>query len=106
MAGSETKPKQGGEARKKYVRDMEAELKELDARLDVLESEAEKADAESTIGYGEQIYELREKREHLRDMIADLEKAGEGDWKDLKREVDEAVLDFKTALDVACTRFE
>ena len=89
-----------------YRQKKESELKELIARLNRLESEADKAEAEAKIGYTEQIYELQEKRDHLREKIEAL-KETEGDaWKEMVEDIDEATTDFRTALDVALTRFE
>jgi small-conductance mechanosensitive channel len=94
------------ETRDAYRQKCEAELKELDARLDLLESRAEKAEAEAKIGYSEQIYELREKRDNLKKSIAGLKEATGEAWTEMKQHVEEAVADLKTALDVAATRFE
>ena len=89
-----------------YRQKKESELKELIARLNRLESEADMAEAEAKIGYTEQIYELQEKRDHLREKIEALKKA-EGDaWKEMVEDIDETATDFRTALDVALTRFE
>jgi chromosome segregation ATPase len=93
------------ETREAYAQRREAELKELNARLYSLEAQAEHAEAEAKIGYGEQIYELKEKRRHARDKIEELKRAGGEAWKDLVDGIEEAVTDFRTALDVASTRF-
>jgi uncharacterized coiled-coil DUF342 family protein len=94
------------QARDAYIEKREAELEELDARLDLLESEAEKADAEAKIGYSEQIYELREKRDNLMAKIGELKDASGEAWRGMKKGIEDAVIDFRTALDVAFTRFE
>jgi hypothetical protein len=107
---SERKDKAKGrtmeDTRDAYRRKSEAELKELNARLDLLDSKAQKADAEAKIGFTEQIYELKEKRDNLRDRIEDLKEASGDAWKDLRKGIEEAALDLRTALDVASTRFE
>jgi hypothetical protein len=91
--------------RQVYTLKRQAELRELIARLELIESQAEKADAEAKLGYNEQIYELREKRKEVADHIEDLKTAEAGNWNDLKKQTEEAILDFRTALDVAATRF-
>jgi hypothetical protein len=94
------------ETKVEYMRKQQAELKELEARLDLLESKADMADAEAKIGFGEQVYELKEKCDNLRDDIEDLKKADDDTWKDLRNKIEEATIDFRTALDVAATRFK
>jgi hypothetical protein len=89
-----------------YRQKREAELKELNARLALLESKAEKAEAEAKIGYNEQIFELKEKRDNLTHKIAELKEAGGEAWQDMKKGIEEAATDLKTALDVASTRFK
>jgi hypothetical protein len=89
-----------------YKQKKESEFKELTARLGLLESKADKAEAEAKIGYTEQIYELQEKRDHLREKI-DAIKEGDGDaWEDMVKGIEEAATDFRTAIDVALTRFK
>ena len=94
------------EGKEVYLQKRQAELKELEMRLEVLESTAEKADAEAKIGYGEQIYELKEKRDNLEADIAELKRADDKAWKDLRSKIDEATTDLRTAIDVASTRFK
>jgi hypothetical protein len=100
------KEKEMEETKEAYVQKREAELKELNARLDLLESEAAKASGESKIGYGEQIFELQQKRRSLEQKLEKLRDARGESWKDLKDDIQGACLDLRTALDVAATRFE
>jgi hypothetical protein len=100
-----TKGRRVEETKDAYRRKSEAELKELNARLDLLDSKAQKAHAEAKIGYTERIYELKKRRDGLRDRIEELSRAGGDAWKDLRKGIEEAALDLRTALDVAATRF-
>ena len=94
------------ETKDAYRQKREAELKELNARLELLESKADKAKAELKIGFDEQIYELKEKRDNLKGKIDELKEASGEAWSDMTKGVEEAVTDLKTALDVAATRFK
>jgi len=94
------------ETKEAFVKKREAELKELNARLDLLESRAGKASDELKIGYSEQIYELTEKRRELLHKLDQLRSTHDESWKEMKDGIQEACLDLRTALDVAATRFE
>jgi uncharacterized coiled-coil DUF342 family protein len=96
----------GQEAKKANTQQRETELKELNARIDILESKVEKAATDAQVRYREQIAELKKKRNHLREKIDELRASGSEAWKDLKQGVEEAAKELRNALDAASKRFQ
>jgi hypothetical protein len=88
------------------ARRREAQLKELSARLDILEAKAREAEAQARLRYYRQIDELKKKRDNLQRRIDELREAGGGAWKDLKEGVEAAAREFRAALDTASERFK
>jgi hypothetical protein len=93
------------DARGAYLDRSEAELRGLEARLALLETESRHADPGSKIGYANQLEELQEKVRCAAEKIEALRETEREDWSALGHDVRTALVDLKTALDVACTRF-
>ncbi|MBD3336243.1 MAG: hypothetical protein GF355_12070 [Candidatus Eisenbacteria bacterium] len=83
-----------------------AELKRLTERLERFRGSAREADPEMKIGYGTQVHQLLKKRDAAQEKLEELEQAGGKDREELRRALDKALLDLKTALETAETRFE
>lgn len=92
--------------RRAYREKREAQLKELAARLDLLEAKADKAKADARIRYGEEIEKLREKLDTARVKLSLLQDAGEQAWEDVKEGLDAAMRDLRQAYSRATSRFE
>lgn len=88
------------------LKELSAELQELDERLAALKTKATDADPELKIGMQSQIYELDEKRGQAQDALEELSKAGSGEMPPVDHTAEEALTDLRTALEVAETRFE
>ena len=93
------------DAKETFLRHSEEELGSLRERLGELQSESRGASPELTIGYATQLEELEEKSRHAAERVQDLRDADAEDWPNLMDDVETALMDLKTALDVACTRF-
>ena len=88
------------------ARQREEELKELNARLDILEAKVEKATAGKKSELRRQIEELKKKRDILREKLDRYKTAGEGAWQDIKAGVEKAARELRNALEVASKRFQ
>jgi len=89
-----------------FLRTYEAQLKDQVSRLESFKAKDADAEPELTIGFEEQAYELEEKVGVARSKMDDIRQSDAPDWKDLKAEAERAMLDLRTALDVAATRFK
>jgi hypothetical protein len=67
-----------------YQKKFEAQLKEWDARLDLLKAKAQKASADVRIKHEDELESLKAKREAAHKMLEELGKRKEGAWEDIK----------------------
>jgi hypothetical protein len=89
-----------------YQRRIEAQLRDLDARIHKLEAKTAEATAETLIEGKKQLRRLRTKREEMRDHIRRLKNASDDAWVDLKMGIDNALAELKAAFKAASSRFE
>ena len=94
------------EKRDAYVQRLKAKMDEWNAEIDKLKAKADQAEAEAKIEYHEQIEDLRAKRKHVEEKIAELQQAGEGAWEDLKQGLENSWEILKSAFAKAKSRFE
>jgi hypothetical protein len=93
-------------SKKAYQKMMEARLKDLDAKVEMLKLKADKAKIEAKIKYYDQIQEVKTKQQLVRQKFNDLKEAGDDAWEELKSGADKAWEDFKDGLDRAISRFK
>lgn len=91
--------------RETYQERTQARLRKAQASIDMLKARAEKAGADAKIDYYGQIQELRNRKEHARQRLEELEAVGESAWQDLKSGVDSALEDLGQAVNSATERF-
>lgn len=84
----------------------EAQLRELSARLDLLEAKAERAKDDARVRYEEEIGKVREKLDTAKVKLSLLQDAGEQAWDDLREGLDEAMGELRDAFRRASSRFE
>jgi uncharacterized coiled-coil DUF342 family protein len=89
-----------------YRDPIEAQLKELDARIDLLTARADKVRAEARVAYHEQLRELRDRREDIRAQLQALQETGDRATEDVRTGIGEAMRDLRDAVDKAISRFE
>ena len=94
------------EKRDAYVQKLKAEMAELDAEIEKLAAKADQADAAAKIEYHRQLENLRAKRNDLEENFAELQKAGEAAWEDLKQGLENSWEILKTSLAKAKSEFE
>jgi len=89
-----------------YQDKMEAQLREWQAKIDVLKAKADKAGTEQRIKYHERIEKLRTQKKAAEAKLAELRNASEGAWEDLKTGVEMAWEDLKLAVEEANKKFK
>lgn len=88
-----------------YRERLEAQLREWQAKIDVLKARADKAEADSRIAYGEQIDALQQRREEMQSRLAELRASGEDAWAEVKAGTESAWKDMDAAISRALERF-
>ncbi|MFZ7110071.1 MAG: coiled coil domain-containing protein [Desulfatiglandales bacterium] len=94
------------EKRDAYVKKLKAKMDEWNAEIDKIEAQADQAEAEAKIEYYRQVEDLRAKRRDVEDKMAELQKAGDGAWEDLKAGIESAWDSLGNALKSAASRFK
>lgn len=88
-----------------YREKIEAKLKEIKARMELLEAKAAQVKAEAKLEYQRHLDELHQKREGLRSRLDELKSSGGEAWKDLRAGMEKAADDLKQAIDKALDKF-
>jgi hypothetical protein len=91
---------------KAYKEKIEARLKALAVKIDLLKAKADKTNGEANIKYYKQIKMVRAKKEMLRHRFHELKKSGDEAWEELKAGVYIAWDDLKYALNRTISRFK
>lgn len=89
-----------------YQEKTEAQIQELEARIDLVRAKANQAKADAKIEYAETLEDLRSKQADARRKLQELHGTGLGAWEDLKQGMDEALNDLENAVDQAVSRFK
>jgi hypothetical protein len=89
-----------------YEKKMQARLDEWDAEIDLLKAKADKAKADARVEYYKQIEELKIKKQAAGVKLAELRKAGDGAWEDLKTGLESAWNSLGKAVKAAASRFK
>mgnify|MGYP001251457559 CR=1 FL=1 len=89
-----------------YEEKLQAEMKELNAKVDVLKAKAAKAEASTKISYYDTLEELKLKRNLAQNKLDELRDAGDDAWEDLKEGIENAWSDFSAAVKSATSRFQ
>lgn len=89
-----------------YQAKMEAQLKEWQAKIDVLKAKAEKAEADAKIRYNEEIESLQAKQHHMAQKLDELRSSSESAWEDVKAGVEMAWKDLKHGVEHAMEKFK
>jgi hypothetical protein len=89
-----------------YQEKMEARLKALAVKIDLLKAKADKTNAEANIKYHKQIKIVRPKQEMLGHRLHELKQSGDEAWEELKAGVYIAWDDLKFASRRAISRFK
>jgi hypothetical protein len=94
------------EAKQAYEEKTEAQLKQLNARKELLRAKAEEAKADAKIEYVEQLEKLERRQQEAEARLNELRGSGRQAWRELKDGVDNAVTEFERSLTQALSQFE
>lgn len=89
-----------------YRKKLEAQLKEWDAKLDVLSAKAQKATADARINYENELESLKSKRAAAFRMLEDMGERGENAWEDMKDGVEKVWDEMSKAIEKVAARFK
>ena len=89
-----------------YQEKMSANLREWQAKIDMLKAKADQAEAEQKVKLYEKIESLRTKQQHAHKKLDELRSASEGAWEEVKSGVELAWHDLKDSFDRAADRFK
>ena len=93
-------------SKKAYQEMLEAQLKEWDAKIDLMRAKAEKMQAEVKIEFENQLQALRAKRDEANAKLRDLQKRSEDAWEDLREGTQKAWDEFSKAAEKFFSRFK
>ncbi|MBL8505889.1 hypothetical protein [Methylobacillus glycogenes] len=88
-----------------YVEKLKAQLDEWSAEIDVLDARLHQVDADLRIKYGEQVDNLRLKRDDAKLKLLELQASAGDAWQELKKGSDEAWEVIKHAVSEARKKF-
>ncbi len=89
-----------------YEEKLSAQLKEWDAKVDVLKAKAAKGSASVKADYYEAMEDLQKKRGKAKDKLQELRGAGDDAWEDLKDGIEDAWSSLGDAIKNAKSRFD
>jgi len=73
-----------------YVEKLQAQIKEWNAKLNLLQAKADNASTDVKIKYMKQVEKVKQQKEHIEEQLGELLEAGEDVWEDVKRKLDDA----------------
>jgi chromosome segregation ATPase len=88
-----------------YVQKLKAQIDAWNAELDKLQAEANKASADARISYEENLRQLRQERDEAMEKMAELQKATDSAWDDVREGVENAFEAMKSSMEKAWSRF-
>jgi len=94
------------EKRDVYVRKLKSNIDKWNSEIDKLQIKADQAKAETKVKFRKQIADLKVKRRELEGEMADLRKAGEAAWQDVKSGVDVVKVVLGESIKSAKSRFK
>lgn len=89
-----------------YQQKLAAQLKEWDAKLDVLSAKARQATADARIGYENELEAMKARRAAAQETLLELGRRGETAWEDMKDAAEKAWDDMGKAMDKITARFK
>lgn len=89
-----------------YIQQLEAKLKEWNAKIEKHKAQMEQASIETKAHYRLTIKNLEEKVAEGQEKLSELKESNSNAWKEIKKGVDRAVDDIKHAFEKAKTKFK
>jgi hypothetical protein len=82
-----------------------AALSELDAQIQLVQAKSEQQAADAQIEYGNELGDLRKRREELGVRLKELQRTGGDSWNDLMNGLESAIAGMRDSLKGALERF-
>lgn len=89
-----------------YQQKLAAQLKEWDAKLDVLSAKARQATADARIGYENELEALKARRAAAQEALQELARRSESAWEDVRDAAEKAWEDMGKAMEKITARFK
>lgn len=83
------------EKQKAYQEQLESQLQELSAKIELVKAKAQEAEARAKIQYYDQLEDLRIKEKAARTKLSTLGRAGADSWEHVKEGVEAAMDDLR-----------
>lgn len=74
--------------RKEYIESLKVQLDKVDSRLDELEARGKKISADLRETYEVQLRNFRQRRDELRERLAEVQKTGQETWQNIRKEIE------------------
>jgi len=94
-----------GTKRDAYIEDIKSKMDKWNAEINKFQAKAKKAKSTAQVQFTKEIDEIKAKRKVLEDKIADMQRAGETAWEDIKGGVDDAWKTLGDSIQTAKSRF-
>lgn len=91
--------------RKELIDKLTAQLEQLDAKIDDLESKAEKAEADTQQEFDKQIRDLRDKMATAQNRLKEIKQSGDEAWKELREGIEKVMDEVDSAIQRARSGF-
>jgi chromosome segregation ATPase len=92
--------------RKELIDKLTAQLEQLDAQIDELESKAEREVTGANQSYDKQIQILNHKMANAQEKLKEIKKSGDEGWKELRQGVEKAMGEVDSAIKSVKSRFQ
>ncbi len=89
-----------------YKQKIQSQLDEWNAEIDKLKAKADSAGADAQLEYNQQIKEIRDRQDTVKQKLNELEESSEGAWEEVKTGMDEAMDALDKSLKSAASRFK
>ncbi len=89
-----------------YAKKLQAQMDEWVAEIHRLKAMADQAEADAQIKYYEEIEKLKQHQKQAQARMAELSKASEEAWEDLRSGMEQAWANFGDAVKSAAARFK
>jgi len=89
-----------------YQKKLEAQLRQWDAELALLNAKANKATADARINYENELESLKSKRAAAHETLEELRKRSENAWEDMKDGAEKAWDEMGKAIEKVAARFK
>lgn len=96
----------GNRKKEAYEERLEAQLREWNAQIELLQAKIAKAKANAKIEYSGLLKDVKAKRRIAQRKLRDLQKTGEGAWEDLREGMEDAWAQLRDGLRNALSRFK